>query len=491
MSDHVDVLIVGAGLSGIGAAFRLQERAPQKTYAILEGRERIGGTWDLFRYPGVRSDSDMYTLSFPFEPWTNDKAIADGADIRDYVENTATKHGIADKIRFGRRVTTAEWSSDDATWTVSSTLADGSTETVTANFLYLCSGYYSYDEGYTPDFPGLDSYEGQVVHPQFWPADLDHSGKKVVVIGSGATAITLLPSMAKDAELVTMLQRTPTYILSQPGTDPLANAARKVLPNRLVHKTARLRYAVMTVGFYQFCRAFPTLSRSILLTLTGKSMPKVDRKSLKPPYKPWDQRLCVVPGGDLYKSVRAGTSQIVTDRIAEFTPKGIALQSGEHLDADIVVTATGLKLVALGDIDVSVDGVKVDPHELYTYKGQMFSGVPNLAWCVGYTNASWTLRADLTWKYVADYLNHLDTSGYAYGMPNPKADFGDDARLLDLQSGYIARADELLPRSGARTPWKVRQNWFLDSWDAKHTDVDEDMVWTSKADLPVAKTTVA
>jgi monooxygenase len=433
----------------------------------------------------------MYTLSFPFEPWTHPRAIADGADIRHYLENTAAKHAITDKVRFGRRVTTAEWSSGDATWTVSSTLADGSIETITANFLYLCTGYYSYDEGYTPDFPGLESFEGELVHPQFWPEDLDHAGKNVVVIGSGATAITLLPSMAKDAAKVTMLQRTPTYVLSQPGTDPVANLAKKFLPKQLVHNATRLRYAVMTVGFYVFCRAFPRVARRILLGLTGKSMPNVDRASLEPPYKPWDQRLCVVPGGDLYKAVRAGKADIVTDCIVEFTPKGVALQSGEHLDADIVVTATGLKLVALGQIDVSIDGVKVDPHELYTYKGQMFSGVPNLAWCVGYTNASWTLRADLTWKYVAGYLNHLDANGYAYGIPDPAADFGHDARLLDLNSGYIARADELLPRSGARTPWKVRQNWFLDAWDAKRTDVDEDMIWVRTADLPAAPVEVA
>ncbi|MFH7323496.1 flavin-containing monooxygenase [Aeromicrobium sp. JJY06] len=491
MTEHVDVLIVGAGLSGIGAAYRLQERAPGKSYAVLEQRDAIGGTWDLFRYPGVRSDSDMYTLSFPFEPWTHPKAIADGDDIRHYLETTAAKHGIADRIRFGRRVTTAEWSSDDATWTVTSTVKDGSTEVVTASFLYLCSGYYSYEEGYTPDFPGLEDFEGEVVHPQFWPEGLDHAGKKVVVIGSGATAVTLLPSMAKDAEKVTMLQRTPTYVLSQPGSDPVANAARKVLPAGLVHRVARLRYAVMTVGFYMFCRAFPRASRSILLGLTGRSMPGVDRDSLTPPYKPWDQRLCVVPDGDLYQAVRAGKAEIVTDRITELTPKGVALASGEHLDADIVVTATGLKLVALGQIDVSIDGTKVNPHELYTYKGQMFSGVPNLAWCVGYTNASWTLRADLTWKYVADYLNHLDAKGYAYGIPDPDADFGHDARLLDLSSGYIARADELLPKSGARTPWKVRQNWFLDSWDARRTDLDEDMVWVRRADLPATRSGVA
>ncbi|MFS0884214.1 flavin-containing monooxygenase [Aeromicrobium sp. 179-A 4D2 NHS] len=484
MSDHVDVLIVGAGLSGIGAAYRLQERAPGRTYTILEQRDAIGGTWDLFRYPGVRSDSDMYTLAYPFEPWTHPASIADGADIRQYLVDTAAKHGIGERIRFGRRVDSAEWSSQDATWTVTSTLADGSTEVVTASFLYLCSGYYSYEEGYTPDFPGLESFEGEVVHPQFWPEGLDHAGKEVVVIGSGATAITLLPSLAREAAKVTMLQRTPTYVLSQPATDPLAIAARKVLPNQLVHDVSRLGHAVATVAFYLFCRAFPKAARRILLGLSGKAMPNVDRATITPPYKPWDQRLCVVPGGDLYESVRSGRSEIVTDRIASFTPTGISLVSGRHLDADVVVTATGLKLVALGQIDLTIDGTKVDPHELYTYKGQMFSGVPNLAWCVGYTNASWTLRADLTWKYVAEYLNHLERQGYAYGMPDPRADFGEDSRILDLEAGYIARADDLLPRSGGKHPWKIRQNWFLDAWDARHTDIDEDMIWVRRADLP-------
>ncbi|MFD1859820.1 NAD(P)/FAD-dependent oxidoreductase [Aeromicrobium camelliae] len=482
-TDHVDVLIVGAGLSGIGAAYRLQEMSPGKTYAVLEQREQIGGTWDLFRYPGVRSDSDMYTLSYPFRPWTNEKAIADGGDIRQYIVDTAREAGIAPHIRYGRRVESASWSSEDALWTVTSRLDDGSTETVTASFLYLCSGYYSYDEGYTPPFRGIEDYEGRVVHPQFWPEDLDYAGKNVVIIGSGATAITLLPSMARDAAKVTMLQRSPTYILSQPGKDPIANVARRLLPQQLVHRATRLRYAVVTVGFYVFCRTFPKLARRILLGLAQRQAPELDSKHLSPYYKPWDQRLCVVPGGDLWRVVREGKADIVTDHIEEFTPKGIALKSGEHLDADIVVTATGLQLVALGQIDVSVDGRTIDPHELYTYKGLMFSGVPNLAWCVGYTNASWTLRADLTWKYVARYLNHLDEHGYAYGMPDPAGASGDPAPILDLESNYIKRVEDKLPLQGSRRPWTIRQNWFLDAWDARRTDLDEEMIWVRRSEL--------
>ncbi|TSD57853.1 flavin-containing monooxygenase [Aeromicrobium piscarium] len=483
-TDRVDVLIVGAGLSGIGAAYRLQQMSPGKTYAIVEQRERTGGTWDLFRYPGVRSDSDMYTLSYPFRPWTNEKAIADGGDIRQYIADTARENGIDRHIRFGRRVLTADWSSEDATWTVTSRLSDGTTETTEASFLYLCSGYYSYDEGYTPDFPGLENYEGEVVHPQFWPEDLDYANKNVVIIGSGATAITLLPSMARDAAKVTMLQRSPTYILSQPGKDPVANIARRVLPKSIVHQATRLRYAVMTVGFYVFCRAFPALARKILLGLAQRQAPSVDPVSLTPRYKPWDQRLCVVPGGDLWRVVREGKGEIVTDHIEEFTPKGIALASGEHLDADVVVTATGLQLVAMGSIDISVDGRAIDPHDVYTYKGLMFSGLPNLAWCVGYTNASWTLRADLTWKYVARFLNHLDANGYAYGMPNPEGESGPSAPILDLDSGYIQRVADKLPQAGSRKPWKIRQNWFLDAWDARTTDLDEEMVWVSRRELP-------
>ncbi|EFQ82637.1 hypothetical protein HMPREF0063_11846 [Aeromicrobium marinum DSM 15272] len=477
-TDHFDVVIVGAGLSGIGAAYRLAEQAPGQTYAILESRDSIGGTWDIFRYPGIRSDSDMYTLSFPYRPWTNRKSIADGHDIRQYINDTADEFGIRQHIRFGHRVVSASWSSEAARWTITSQVGDEQT-VVTARFLYFCTGYYSYREGYTPDFPGLENFEGTVVHPQFWPEDLDVSGQRVVVIGSGATAVTLIPSLAGRTEHVTMLQRSPTFITSLPQEDVLAGWTRKVLPDGLAHRITRFRNASVAVGFYEFCQRFPKLARRILLTRARRSLPAdfdVDTH-LNPSYDPWDQRLCIVPNGDLFRVIRRGEASIVTDHVAEFTPKGIALASGDHLDADVVVTATGLQLVTFGEVALEVDGRAIDPHDLHVYKGLMFSGVPNLAWCVGYTNASWTLRADLTSQYVARFMQHLDRTGHAFGMPDPAGAAGQERPLLDLQSGYVQRVTSLLPQQGTARPWTIRQNWWLDSLDFRRTDLDEAMVW--------------
>lgn len=479
ITDHVDVIIVGAGLSGIGAAYRLQETCPDKTYAILESRDAIGGTWDIFRYPGIRSDSDMYTLSYPFRPWTNSKSIADGADIRNYIRDAADEYGIKQHIRFGHRVTNADWSSQDAHWKITSRTAEGMTET-TANFIYLCSGYYSYDEGYLPDFPGLESFEGTVIHPQFWPEDLDYADKEVVVIGSGATAVTLIPSMAEKAGHITMLQRSPTYITALPQGDKIADGMRKILPGKLAHRVIRQKNAVVAVGFYLFCRGFPTAATQVLLTRAKAALPKeFDAKHLTPRYKPWDQRLCIVPNGDLFRTLRHGDASIVTDRIMTFDAKGIVLASGDRLDADIVVSATGLKVVAMGQIDVTVDGRLIDPHEVFTYKGLMFSGLPNFAWCVGYTNASWTLRADISSQYVVRLIKHMDDNGYAFGMPDPAGVTGA-APILDLSSGYVQRVVGDLPQQGSNRPWTVRQNYFLDAWDHRHTDFDEDMIWMSK-----------
>lgn len=478
---HVDVIIVGAGLSGIGAAYRLQEQTAGKSYAILESREAIGGTWDLFRYPGIRSDSDMFTLSFPFKPWTNKKSIADGADIRDYIQEAADEFGITDHIQFGHRVQSASWSSEDARWTVTSSVG-GETVVQTASFLYLCSGYYSYDTGFTPDFPGLDSFDGQVVHPQFWPENLDYAGKKVVVIGSGATAVTLIPSMADDVEHITMLQRSPTYITTLPAEDKLAPVLRKVLPDGLAHRATRRKNAMVAIGFYLFCRRFPGAAKKILLGRAKRQLPDgTDMVHFTPRYNPWDQRLCIVPNGDLFRSIRRGKASIVTDTIKAFTPTGIDLDSGQHLDADIVVTATGLQVVALGQIAFEVDGRAIDPHELYVYKGLMFSGMPNFAWCVGYTNASWTLRADLSSQYVCQYLNHLDAKGYAFGMPDPRGASGEASPILDLTSGYVTRVASLLPQQGSTSPWTIRQNWLLDSRDMKKTDLDQEMVFEKSA----------
>ncbi|MBC7633860.1 NAD(P)/FAD-dependent oxidoreductase [Aeromicrobium sp.] len=477
-SEHLDMIIVGAGLSGIGAAYRLQEQCPDKTYVVLEGRDAVGGTWDLFRYPGIRSDSDMYTLSFPFRPWTNPKSIADGHDIRSYIEEAADQYGIEKNIRFGHRVTTASWSSEDARWTVTSMVA-GETVTQTSSFLYLCSGYYSYDGGYTPDFPGLESFAGQVVHPQHWPEDLAYAGKRVVVIGSGATAVTLIPSMAEDVEHITMLQRSPTYITTLPSEDKLADLMRKVLPAKFAHRAIRRKNAIVTIGFYQFCRRFPKAATKMLLGQAQKRLPEgYDMANFTPRYKPWDQRLCIVPNGDLFRTIRQGKSSIVTDRIATFTPTGIDLESGSHLDADIVITATGLQVVAFGQIDIQVDGRTIDANDLYVYKGLMFSGLPNFAWCVGYTNASWTLRADLSSQYVCRLINHLDANGYAFGMPDPHGAAGHPRPILDLTSGYVTRVADTLPQQGATSPWTIRQNWLLDSWDMKRTDLDQEMVFT-------------
>lgn len=483
--EHVDVIIVGAGLSGIGAAYRLQEQCAGKSYAILEARTAIGGTWDLFRYPGIRSDSDMFTLSFPFRPWTNRKSIADGEHIRTYIQDAADEFGIAEHIQFGHRVVSASWSSEAARWTVTSRVGD---EIVvqTASFVYLCSGYYSYDNGYQPEFPGLDSFEGQVVHPQFWPEDLDYAGKKVVVIGSGATAVTLIPSMADDVEHITMLQRSPTYITSLPAEDKIAQVMRKVLPAKLAHRAVRRKNAIVTIGFYQFCRRFPKVATKLLLGRARRQLPEgVDMVHFTPHYKPWDQRLCIVPDGDLFRAIRHGKASIVTDTIATFTPTGIDLDSGQHLDADLVVTATGLQVVAFGQLEIEVDGQRVDPHEVYVYKGLMFSGVPNFAWCVGYTNASWTLRADLSSQYVCQFINHLDANRHAFGMPDPKGAAGQARPILDLTSGYVTRVADLLPQQGKTSPWTIRQNWLLDSYDMKRTDLDQDMVFTSRSKVSV------
>lgn len=476
-TEHVDVMIVGAGLSGIGAAYRLQEQCPGKTYEILESRDAVGGTWDLFRYPGIRSDSDMYTLSFPFRPWTNPKSIADGGDIRTYIEDAADEFGIHKNIRFGHRVVSASWASNEAQWTVTSVVGN-QTVVKTASFLYLCSGYYSYDNGFTPEFPGRESFEGAVVHPQFWPQDLDYAGKEVVVIGSGATAVTLIPSMADDVSHITMLQRSPTYITTLPDVDKLGQLMRKVLPDKLAHRAIRRKNATVAIGFYLFCRKFPTLATKVLLARAKKQLPPgTDMTDYTPRYKPWDQRLCIVPNGDLFRTVRKGKASIVTDTIKEFTPTGIRLDSGRELTADIVVTATGLQVVAMGQISLNVDGRTIDPHDLYVYKGLMFSGIPNFAWCVGYTNASWTLRADLSSQYVCRLINRLDALGQHYAMPDPLGASGDAAPILDLTSGYVTRVAEKLPQQGSTSPWTIRQNWLLDSRDMKRTDLDEAMVF--------------
>ncbi|WP_040339580.1 flavin-containing monooxygenase [Candidatus Blastococcus massiliensis] len=463
-SEHVDVLVVGAGLSGVGAACHLQVECPDKTYAILESRGAIGGTWDLFRYPGIRSDSDMFTLGYAFRPWTGAKAIADGHSIREYIEDTAREYGVEDKIRFHHEVLSADWSSADARWTVTARRTDtGETVRLTCSWLQVCSGYYRYDEGFRPEFPGEERFPGEVIHPQHWPEDFDATGKRIVVIGSGATAVTLVPNLADDAAHVTMLQRTPSYILTQPGTDPLARILRSRLPANVAYPIVRWKNVLATTALFQASRRWPGAVKKVLRRLTEKQLPaSIDVDThFNPPYDPWDQRLCLVPDGDLFRHLRNGTASIATDRIATFTETGIQLESGQHLDADVIITATGLNLLPMGGMTLSLDGEQVDVSETVSYKGMMLSGVPNFSMVIGYTNASWTLKADLVNRYVCRLLRHMDERGQAVATPVAPPE-GADLPFLDLASGYVQRSLAALPKQGRRTPWKLHQNYIRD-----------------------------
>ncbi|MBR8301784.1 NAD(P)/FAD-dependent oxidoreductase [Burkholderia dolosa] len=465
--NDVDVLIVGAGLSGIGAAYHLKQRCPFARVAIVEARDAIGGTWDLFRYPGVRSDSDMFTLGYSFGPWHSDNAISDGRTILDYIRDTARTYGIDRMIRYGRKVVAADWDSHRARWIVRvEHTHDGTTDTLiyTCRFLYMCSGYYDYDAGYLPDWPGMDTFEGRIVHPQHWPDDLSYAGRRVVVIGSGATAVTLVPSMAADAQHVTMLQRSPTYIVSLPARDRIANALRRVLPPRLAHRLVRVKNVLLTMYFYNLARRRPDATKKFIVRAAARQLgPGFDVAThLTPRYKPWDQRLCLVPNGDLFKAIRAGRASIVTDEIERFTPTGLRLKSGRQLDADVIVTATGLNVKMLGGARVSVDGRAVNLADTVSYKGMMYSDVPNLASSFGYTNASWTLKAELIARYVCRLLNHMRANGYDTCVPRlAPGDLGD-VPAVNLSSGYIRRAAGILPKQGRRKPWKFHQNYVLD-----------------------------
>ncbi|SEF25199.1 Predicted flavoprotein CzcO associated with the cation diffusion facilitator CzcD [Amycolatopsis pretoriensis] len=482
MTEHVDVLIVGAGLSGVGAACRLQERLPGKTYAVLEARDTIGGTWDLFRYPGIRSDSDMFTLGYPFRPWKDPKAIADGPSILSYIRSTAASHGIVDRIRFGHRVVRASWSSSSALWTVSTEHG----ATFTCRFLYLCSGYYSYESGHVVDFPGRAEFAGEIVHPQHWPAALDYTDKRVVVIGSGATAVTLVPALASTAAHVTMLQRSPSYIVARPGRDALADRLRALLPEKLAHRVVRGKNVVMGTLFFQLMRRLPKRASLALRKRVAAQLPAsipVDPHFV-PSYDPWDQRLCLVPDADLFRALRSGKADIVTDGISRFTSSGVLLKSGHSLEADIIVTATGLRLVAFGGIALTVDGRAIEPGDQRAYKGMMFGGVPNLAWCVGYTNNSWTLRADLTSQYVCRLLAYLDRRGFAFCMPDAESasTAGRPRPIVDLASGYIKRAAPGLPKQGEKRPWMMRQNYLLDFADMRLGRVDDGVLRFGRAE---------
>ena len=462
--EHLDVVIVGAGLSGIDAAYWLKTKSPQRTWAIFEARDAIGGTWDLFRYPGIRSDSDMTTLGFPFRPWHGEKAIADGADIRDYIRDTAREFGIDRRIRMDHRVTAADWSSAEACWTVT-VATGGESRQVTCNFLFLCSGYYDYQQGHAPSWPGQETFGGRTIHPQFWPEDLTLQGKTVVVIGSGATAVTLVPALLRQgAAHVTMLQRSPTYIVSRPSRDDHAGRLRGRLPAKVADAAIRWKNIGYGILVYNASRRRPKAVRRKIAdqqrSLLGPDF-DIDRH-LTPRYDPWDQRLCLVPDGDLFAALKAGQATIVTDRIDTFAPDGLLLESGERLSADIVVTATGLKMKMMGGATLRVDGALVDPGQRLLYRGAMLEGVPNFAFAVGYTNASWTLKCDLTSQYVSRLLNHMAKHGHDSATPVAPAGAAVEEPMLDLQSGYVQRAQGLLPRQGSKAPWRVHQNYVRD-----------------------------
>ncbi|VWX59610.1 flavin-containing monooxygenase [Sphingorhabdus sp. 109] len=477
-----DVLIVGAGLSGIGAAVHLSKRCPGKSFAIVEARERLGGTWDLFKYPGIRSDSDMYTLGYNFKPWTARRAIADAPSILEYLSETVAEYDLQDKIHFNNKVVDANWSSAEALWTVSLQRGDGSIDTVKCNFLHMCSGYYSYEEGHDPDFPGKADFAGEIVHPQFWPENLDYSGRKVVVIGSGATAVTLVPSMAETAAHVTMLQRSPTYIVSRPGEDKWALRLRKFLPSRLAYLLTRWKNVLMGLFMFNLARKKPAAFKGRLLEMVKEEMgPGVDMADFTPSYNPWDQRLCLVPDSDLFKALKSGKASIVTDHVETFTKDGIRLKSGKTLEADVIVTATGLKMLTGGTATISVDGKLVKFGEKINYKGVMFSGIPNFGMTMGYTNASWTLKADLTSEYVCRLINYMDKNGTPIATPTLPADglIGTEP-MLDFNSGYVQRAIKNLPKQGDRKPWRLNQNFPKDIINLRHKAIDDGVMVFSK-----------
>lgn len=464
-TQHYDVLIVGAGVSGIGLACHLARECPDKTIAILERRSDIGGTWDLFRYPGIRSDSDMYTFGYAFRPWTEPKILADGPSIKQYVRETAREHDVERCIHHGLDVRKATWSSDQARWTVSAKdIASQEQRDYSCNFLLGATGYYRYDAGYTPDFPGQSSFQGTIVHPQHWPENLDYAGKRVVVIGSGATAITLIPSMADDTAHITMLQRSPSFIASLPAKDKLSQQLYKVLPEQWVYNLSRARNIALQNLMYKACQRWPKQSRWLLQKGIRRQVgSQVDMRNFDPDYDPWDQRLCVVPNGDLFKTLRRGKASIVTDQIESFTETGIRLASGEHLEADIIVTATGLDVQVLGNMELQVDGEPVDASDRLMYKSTLLEGVPNAAIVIGYVNASWTLKVDLVGDYLGRLLNYMSAHGYDQVVARDREGCKSDSSMMDaLQSGYIQRASDRLPRQGSKPPWQVTNDYLAD-----------------------------
>ncbi|CAM3905943.1 flavin-containing monooxygenase [Smaragdicoccus niigatensis] len=486
--QHFDVLIIGAGLSGIGTACQIAGEFPNKSIAVLERRERLGGTWDLFKYPGIRSDSDMFTFGYKFRPWHDLKVLAPGATIRQYIEDTATEYGVDNKIHYGLKIVAADWSSEHAQWTVTAEHeATGETRLYTAGFLISATGYYNYDQGFRPSFPGIDRFQGQTVHPQHWPEDLDYTGKKVVVIGSGATAVTLVPSMAPTAAHVTMLQRSPSYIFAVPALDKISAVLGRFLPAKWVFQCARQRNISIQRALYVACKRWPKMMRRFLLSQVRNHLgPDFDMTHFTPKYMPWDERLCAVPDGDLFKVLKSGEASIVTDHIDTFTEKGILLKSGQELEADIIVTATGLQIQTLGGLQLSVDGEAIELRDRMTYKAVMLEDVPNLAWIFGYTNAPWTLKSDLAGEYICRLLEHMDANGHAVATPRDLEDSALDDGIFDaLQSGYVQRGKEKLPRQGARGPWKVLMNYKRDSRMLREDTIDDSHLHFEAAAMPL------
>jgi monooxygenase len=482
--SHFDVLIVGGGLSGIGAASSLHRHCPHKTYAVLEARGTIGGTWDLFRYPGIRSDSDMFTLGYSFRPWVEGKAIADGHTILQYIKDTARDYGVDKHIRLNHSVKRVSWSSQDACWSVEAEHGPNKEKVrLTATFLLLCTGYYSYAEGYSPSFPGANRFAGTLVHPQKWPEDLAYAGKRVVVIGSGATAVTLVPAMAKSAASVTMLQRSPTYVVARPAQDGVANFLRRHLPPMLAYNLVRWRNILLGMYVYRLSRRSPERMKKFIAKGVQTALgPAYDvGKHFTPRYNPWDQRMCLVPDGDLFDAIKQGKASVVTDEIDTFTENGVRLRSGAELDADIIVTATGLNMVAFGDIQIHVDGQLVDVSKILNYKGTMFSGIPNLAAMIGYTNASWTLKAELTCDYICRVLNYMDKKGFRVCVPQNNDPSITDEPWLNLSSGYIQRAADRMPKQGSKTPWKLHQNYVRDVMNLKFSSVNDGVLRYTKS----------
>ena len=480
---EVDVLIIGAGISGIGAAFHLSKHCPKKSYAIIEARKAVGGTWDLFRYPGIRSDSDMFTFGFNFKPWQSPKAISPGEDIKNYISEAATENGIDQHILFEHKVISANWDSSSARWhTQIKNLHSGELSHYSSSFFFSGAGYYDYAQGYTPDFKGVESFTGAVVHPQHWPQDLDYAGKKIIVIGSGATAVTLVPAMATTAEHVTMLQRSATYIASRPEQDDFANIMRRYLPATLAYSVSRWRKILLGMFMFSMSRRRPESVKKVIrngiIDALGKDYP-VD-EHFKPSYQPWDQRACLVPDGDLFKAIKNGSASVVTDHIDSFTATGIKLQSGIELAADIIVTATGLNLELLGSYQLSVDNKPFNVADSYCYKGMMLSALPNFAFSMGYTNASWTLKSDLVGQYVCRLINHMDKHQYHYCQPVLPINGIEAAPFINFTSGYITRALDQMPKQGHAKPWKLNQNYILDRVSLNYASVvDESIIFSS------------